>query len=76
MHRPDTNCGPTARGGEPRPVAEWLQQHGQRSWDIIHFNFGLVSAHFHIINSTSTSLPSLFVFSLLFTFHYLSAAFP
>lgn len=36
VHRPRTNCGPTTKG-----VAEidaWL---GEKSWDVIHFNWGL-----------------------------------
>lgn len=36
VHRPATNCGPTARGVEL--LDQWL---GNRNWDVIHFNFGL-----------------------------------
>lgn len=40
VHRPLTNCGPTTKG-----IAEldhWLQTGGAgKSWDVIHFNWGL-----------------------------------
>jgi len=36
VFRPPTNCGPTTRGVEA--LEEWL---GDRTWDVIHFNFGL-----------------------------------
>jgi hypothetical protein len=36
---PNANCGPTVRGVES--VSAWLSQHGSRSWDVVHFNFGL-----------------------------------
>lgn len=36
VHRPLTNCGPTTRGLEQ--IDRWL---GDRTWDVIHFNFGL-----------------------------------
>lgn len=36
VHRPGENCGPTTRGLEQ--LDKWL---GEKSWDLIHFNFGL-----------------------------------
>lgn len=36
VHRPPTNCGPTTRG--LAGIDQWL---GGRSWDVIHFNWGL-----------------------------------
>jgi hypothetical protein len=38
VHRPAENCGPTTTGVEK--LQEWLEQHGERPWDVIHFNFG------------------------------------
>ena len=38
VHRPDENCGPTTNGVEK--LQAWLEQHGERPWDVIHFNFG------------------------------------
>ncbi len=40
VHRPLTNCGPTTRGLEA--IDEWLKTGGEgKSWDVIHFNWGL-----------------------------------
>lgn len=36
VHRPFANCGPTSLGLEH--LDEWL---GEKSWDLIHFNWGL-----------------------------------
>ena len=36
MYRPKTNCGPTTRGLEQ--IDQWL---GDRTWDVVHWNFGL-----------------------------------
>ena len=36
LHRPPTNCGPTTKGLEE--IDAWL---GEKSWDVIHFNWGL-----------------------------------
>jgi len=36
VHRPPTNCGPTTRG--LAHLETWL---GDRTWDVIHFNWGL-----------------------------------
>ncbi|MCH2583659.1 MAG: SGNH/GDSL hydrolase family protein, partial [Planctomycetes bacterium] len=36
VHRPLTNCGPTTKG--VKELDKWL---GDKSWDVIHFNFGL-----------------------------------
>lgn len=36
VHRPDVNCGDTARGLQEIDV--WL---GEKPWDLIHFNWGL-----------------------------------
>lgn len=36
VHRPPRNCGPTSRG--LAHFEEWL---GTRTWDVIHFNWGL-----------------------------------
>ncbi len=36
VFRPATNCGPTIRGIEQIEI--WI---GDRSWDVVHFNFGL-----------------------------------
>lgn len=40
VHRPLTNCGPTTRGLES--LDSWLETGGAgKSWDVIHFNWGL-----------------------------------
>ena len=39
VHRPDTNGGHTGKG--VAMLADWLQAHGPRPWDVIHFNWGL-----------------------------------
>jgi len=40
VHRPLTNCGPTSKGIEQ--LDEWLTTGGEeKSWDVIHFNWGL-----------------------------------
>jgi acyl-CoA thioesterase-1 len=36
VHRPQANCGPTTRGLQN--IDQWL---GDKSWDVIHFNWGL-----------------------------------
>jgi hypothetical protein len=36
VHRPPTNCGPTEKGLQE--LDAWL---GSKSWDVIHFNWGL-----------------------------------
>ena len=36
VHRPLTNCGPTTKG--VKELDKWL---GDKSWDVINFNFGL-----------------------------------
>lgn len=36
VHRPPTNCGPTTKG--IKEIDKWL---GGKSWDVIHFNWGL-----------------------------------
>ena len=36
VYRPKTNCGPTTRGLEQ--IDQWL---GDRTWDVVHWNFGL-----------------------------------
>ena len=36
VHRPLTNCGPTTKGLQG--IEKWL---GEKSWDVIHFNWGL-----------------------------------
>lgn len=38
VHRPNENCGPTINALEK--LQGWLEQHGERPWDVIHFNFG------------------------------------
>ena len=38
VHRPTENCGPTTNGIEK--LQNWLEEHGERPWDVIHFNFG------------------------------------
>lgn len=50
MHRPAENCGPTTNGVEK--LQEWLEQHGERPWDVIHYNFGRKhSVHFLVAGS-------------------------
>lgn len=40
VHRPPTNCGPTTKGLEE--IDGWLETGGEgKSWDVIHFNWGL-----------------------------------
>ncbi len=40
VHRPLTNCGPTTRGLES--LSDWLDTGGAgKTWDVIHFNWGL-----------------------------------
>ncbi|MDF1826510.1 MAG: SGNH/GDSL hydrolase family protein [Verrucomicrobiales bacterium] len=40
VHRPLTNCGPTTKGLES--IDDWLKTGGEgKSWDVIHFNWGL-----------------------------------
>lgn len=40
VHRPLTNCGPTTNG--LAKIDEWLKTGGEdKSWDVIHFNWGL-----------------------------------
>lgn len=40
VHRPLTNCGPTTKG--LAEIDKWLETGGaDRSWDVIHFNWGL-----------------------------------
>lgn len=40
VHRPLTNCGPTIRGLDS--IDQWLQTGGaDKTWDVIHFNWGL-----------------------------------
>lgn len=39
VHRPTTNCGPTISGLEL--LDGWLTEHGERPWDVIHYQFGL-----------------------------------
>ena len=36
VHRPPVNCGPTTKGLQN--IEKWL---GDKSWDVIHFNWGL-----------------------------------
>ena len=38
VHRPTENGGPTSNGVEK--LEEWLAEHGERPWDVIHYNFG------------------------------------
>jgi|EP01047_Picozoa_sp_COSAG01_P073539 hypothetical protein len=37
VHRPDTNCGHTGKG--VAMLRDWLAAHGDRQWDVIHFNW-------------------------------------
>ncbi|MEM7603670.1 MAG: SGNH/GDSL hydrolase family protein, partial [Verrucomicrobiota bacterium] len=40
VHRPLTNCGPTTNG--LAKLGDWLETGGSdKSWDVIHFNWGL-----------------------------------
>lgn len=56
VHRPPTNCGPTTRGVEQ--LDQWLSVGGkEKTWDVIHFNWGLHDLKYMGANGSNLADP-------------------